>query len=200
MKAIKWVLMLAIFAMMSSSAQAAKEAAAPADVDPAMMEKMKTLMAPGEAHQALAAFEGKWNYTGKFWMAPGAPAQDMTGTTENKMIFGGRFLQQNIEGPWMGETFYGIGYTGYDNIKKEYESVWIDSMSTGLMKTSGKYDATTKTLSQSGANSCPLTGETDRKGRSEWTIVDANHHTYSSYLVGPDGKEFKAMEIHYVRV
>ncbi len=170
-----------------------------APMDPAMMEKMKVLMAPGEAHEALKAFEGSWTYAGTFWMTPDAPGQAMTGTTKNEMIFGGRFLKQEIEGPWMGETFQGLGYTGYDNIKKTYQTVWIDSMATGMMTSSGDYNADTRTLSQSGTNSCPLTGETDRKGRSEWSVMDADHNIYTSYAYGPDGKEFKSMEITYTR-
>ena len=75
-----------------------------------------------------------------------------------------------------------------------------DSMGTGIMSMSGKYDAATKSLNQSGANSCPLTGEPDRKGRSEWKVVDADHNTYSSYMTGADGNEFKAMELQYTRI
>jgi len=196
MKLLNRVIFTAALVLLSATALHAEEMS----MDPAVMEQMKTLMAPNEAHQVLAAFEGKWNYTGSFWMSPEAPAQEMTGTTENTMIYGGRFLKQTIEGPWMGETFEGLGYTGYDNIKKTYQSVWLDSMGTGLMTVSGSYDAATKTLNQSGTNSCPLTGETDRKGRSEWTVVDADHNTYTSYLMGPDGKEFKSMEIQYPRI
>lgn len=172
---------------------------APAGMDPAMMEKMKTLMAPNENHKVLEQFIGKWNYTGKFWMTPDAPPQEMTGTAQNGIMYGGRFLKQDVEGPWMGETFMGLGFTGYDNIKKQYETVWIDSMATGMMTTSGQYDPVTKTLSQSGANSCPMTGETARPMRSTWTVIDKDHSTYTSYMNGPDGQEFKAMELNYTR-
>ena len=186
--------------MLGSAAYAADEApAAKPGMDPVLMEKMKALMAPTEAHKSLEPYAGKWNYTGKFWMAPDAQPQEMTGTAENTMIFGGRFLKQEIEGPWMGEKFNGIGYTGYDNIKGQYETVWIDSMGTGIMTSSGQYDAAKKSLNQSGANSCSLTGEKDRKGRSEWALTDNDHATYTSYLFGPDGKEFKSMELTYTR-
>ncbi len=185
--------------MISSSTLGAAEEPAKPPMDPAFMEKMKTLSAPREAHKALEPWVGKWTYAGKFWMTPEAEPQDMTGTALHTMIYGGRFLKQEIEGPWMGETFQGIGYTGHDNIKKEYVSVWIDSMGTGIMTMTGQYDPATKTLSQSGTNSCPMTGEKARPSRSDWTVIDENHSIYSSYLTGPDGKEFKAMEITYTR-
>ncbi|MBI3317206.1 MAG: DUF1579 domain-containing protein [Candidatus Omnitrophica bacterium] len=169
-------------------------------MDPVMMEKMKLLTTPGEPHKVLETFVGNWTYTGKFWMNPEAVAEDMTGTITNTLIFGGRFLKQEIEGPWMGETFQGIGYTGYDNVKGEYVSAWVDSVGTGIMTSSGQYDAATKTLTQSGSNSCPMTGDKARPGRSTWTVIDANHNTYTSYTVGPDGNEYKAMEIQYSRM
>jgi len=194
MKAHFGILIAAIL-FASPVVQAAEEG-----MDPSLMEKMKVLMAPGEAHRALEPLAGKWTSTGKFWMTPDAEAQDMTGTAENTLIYGGRFLKQEYEGPWMGEVFQGLGFTGYDNLKGEYISIWIDSMATSIMTVSGQYDAAARTLKQSGTNSCPLTGETERWGRSEWTIVDNDHNTYASYALGPDGQEFKTMEIVYTRV
>ena len=199
MKSFRRMLVFATLLMMPGSLVHAVDEAAKPVMDPALMEKMKALTSPTEAHKALEPFVGKWTYTGKFWMTPDVPAQDMVGTTENTLIYGGRFLKQTIEGPWMGETFEGLGFTGYDNIKGEYVSTWIDSMGTGIMTVAGQYDEATKTLSQSGANSCPMTGEKARPGRSEWTMVDQNHNTYTSYMLGPDGKEFKMMEISYTR-
>lgn len=190
---------LAVLLMMVCPGLHAAETGPAGQMDPALMEKMKALTSPSEAHKVLEPFVGKWSYTGAFWMSPGEPAQEMTGTMQNEMIFAGRFLKQNIEGPWMGQTFQGVGFTGYDNIKGEYVSVWVDSIGTGIMTASGQYDPATKTLTQSGANSCPLTGEKARQGRSTWTVLDPDHNVYASYSPGPDGKEFKVMEIHYKR-
>ncbi len=178
----------------------AEETDTEAPMDPALMEKMKALTSPAEAHRVLEPLAGMWTYTGFFWMAPDQPAQEMKGTAHNTMVYGGRFLKQEIEGPWMGETFHGLGFTGYDNIKGEYVSTWLDSMATGIMSVAGQYDPSTRTLKQSGANSCPLTGEKARYGRSEWTVIDHDHTTYKSYMAGPDGTEFKTMEIKYTRV
>ncbi len=199
MKSIKRMMVFAGLLIMSAGVCRAEEAAAPG-MDPALLEKMKTLMSPGEAHKVLEPLVGKWSYTGKFWMTPDGPAQDMTGTAEHAMIYSGRFLKQEVVGPWMGETFNGLGYTGYDNVKQAYVSIWLDSMGTGLMTSSGQYDAASKTLTLSGTNSCPLTGEKDRPGRSTWTMTDNDHTSYASYTAGPDGKEFKSMEIQYSRV
>ncbi len=168
--------------------------------DAAQMEKMKTMMAPSDAHKVLEPLAGQWIYKSKFWMSPDGKVEESSGTSDNEMIYGGRFLKQITKGVWMGESFEGLGYTGYDNIKGEYETVWVDSMATGMMKIAGSYDAASKTLNQSGANSCPMTGNKAMPLRSEWKIVDNDHNVYSSYMTGPDGKEAKGMEIEFTRV
>ncbi|MBI4387703.1 MAG: DUF1579 domain-containing protein [Candidatus Omnitrophica bacterium] len=207
MKALSRVLLVVmLFTMLGPVAFAVEEmpnveavAGEKAAMDPAMMKKIKTLMVPSEAHKVLEGFAGNWTYTSKFWMVPDGPTEESIGTATHTVVYGGRFLKQEIKGNWMNEPFEGIGYTGYDNIKQEYVSTWIDSMATGIMMVSGQYDAATKTLKQSGENSCPLTGEKSRHGRSEWTVTDNDHNTYTTYLTGPDGNEFKAMEIVYTR-
>ena len=95
MKPMSRMFVVVMMLMMIGSAVYAIDETTQAPMDPAMaakMAQMKVLTSPSEAHKALEAFVGKWTYAGKFWMTPEAPAQDMTGTTENELIFGGRFL------------------------------------------------------------------------------------------------------------
>ena len=193
------MLMLGLFYSVVAQADDKTQAAKPG-MDPVKMEKMKAAMTPGAAHKALEPLAGKWNYTAKFWMAPDQPAEQSTGTSESTIIYGGRFIKDIVKGTWMGEPFEGTGYTGYDNMKGEYQGVWIDSSMTGLMTSTGQYDAATKTFKMSGVGSCPLTGEKNHAYRSETTIQDSNHYTMSSYSTGPDGKEFKGMELSFTRV
>ncbi|MBI4431996.1 MAG: DUF1579 domain-containing protein [Candidatus Omnitrophica bacterium] len=196
MKNLRLMLVLAAALVAGAPAFAAEEAAKP---DPAMMEKVKAQMSPGEPHKTLEPFAGKWNYKAKFWASPEAEPEETTGTTESAIVWGGRFLKEETKGTWMNEPFEGVGYTGYDNVKGEYVSVWMDSMMTGIMTMSGQYDAAAKTLKMAGANSCPMTGEKARPCRAETKMVDANHYTYSAFSAGADGKEFKGMEIEYTR-
>jgi hypothetical protein len=163
---------------------------------------MKELGGPSEGHKALEPFVGSWTYTGQFWMAPEGEPQTMTGTATNTLIFGGRFLKQEFAGTPFAEgqpPFEGIGFVGYDNMRKEYQSVWFDNMATGMMRGTGEFDAAAKALTDQGEFSCPMTGETHRKFRATWKIIDANHSTYESYMSTPEGKEFKAMVIEYTR-
>lgn len=164
-----------------------------------MMAKVKERTSPNENHKALEVFAGNWTYTAKFWMDANAQPEETTGSAAQEMVYGGRFLRQTVSGTWMGAPFEGTGYLGYDNIKQEYVSVWIDSMGTGIMTESGTYDAAAKTFKMNGKNSCPMTGEKDRACRSEIAQTDDDHYTYSAYIHGPDGEEFKGMEIVYTR-
>ena len=113
---------------------------------------------------------------------------------------GGRFLEQNFTGTAMGQPFEGRGLVGYDNLKKEYTSIWFDNMSTGIMTGAGQYDPATKTLTAEGSMSCPVTQETHRWYKDVTTFTDENHYTYESFMKDKDGKEYKAMSITYSKV
>lgn len=166
---------------------------------PEQMASAQKISMPNENHQVLNALAGEWNQTTSMWMAPGAAPEVASGSMTAQWILGGRFLQQEFKGEMMGQPFEGFGLLGYDNVKKEYTSVWVDNISTGIMTSTGQYDAGTKTLSESGLASCPMTGETNKQFRSEWKIVDADHLSYEMYTKGPDGVEFKTLTVSYTR-
>ena len=166
----------------------------------AMMEAMKKAGSPNEGHKVFEPLVGTWTYTAQWWMSPEAPSESMTGSASNSLLFGGRFLKQEIRGQAEGQPpFEGLGFLGYDNLRKEYQSVWLDNMSTGMMIGKGQFDPAANTLTDQGEFSCPLTMETRRSFRSVWKIVDSEHTLYETYMRTPEGREFKAMEIHYTR-
>jgi hypothetical protein len=181
------------------SARAEEAAPQMSPEEQAMMAKMQERTTPNEKHKVLEALAGSWNYKGSFWMDPAQPPEVMTGVSDNKMIYGGRFLEQKISSTWQGQTFEGMSLTGYDLVRGEYISFWMDNMGTGIMDASGQYDAATKTLTTECTFSCPMTGEKDRWSRSETKFVDADNYVYTSYSRDQDGKEWKSMEIAYYR-
>ncbi len=196
MKAIlSFVLVLALscasaFAEEGSGGDAAKKQE--------MMKKFMQFSTPGEGHKVLAPMAGKWKYTSKWWETAEAKPQESAGTSTMKMILGGRFLQHETKGKAMGMPFEGLGLTGYNNIKKKYETIWLDSMSTGMMRGEGSYNAETKTLTDKGQFSCPMK-EGDQDYRSEWKMIDKDNSVFTLY--GPDesGDEFKMMEMTFKR-
>lgn len=165
-----------------------------------MMKKAQELSKPNENHRLLASLEGKWTHTLLWWNEPNTEPKESEGTNTNTMIMDGRFLKQDVSGESMGAPFQGMGMTGYDNVRKEFVSTWLDSRNTGIMTASGSFDAKKKIIHENIIGSCPMTGDRERKVRAEWKFMDNDHYTYAMFEKAPDGKEFKAVEIRYTRV
>jgi hypothetical protein len=178
-------------------AKSAKPAAGQMD-EKAMMEMMAKYSTPGTEHKALEQFVGTWDTNAKMWQAPGTPPQESTGTAENKMTLGGRFLEQHFEGTMMGQPFTGMGYTGYDLYKKEYVGSWMDSMGTTIMMSTGKADPSGKTMTMTGTMDDYMAKKT-MPFKEVIKVVDNDHHVFEMWYPGPDGKMFKMMEITYTR-
>ena len=164
----------------------------------AMEEKWMEFASPNENHEALGLMAGDWNYVVKFKMAPDSEFEESKGISRNKMIMGGRYLRQRVQGTTNGNPFQGMGYIGYDNAKKQYEAIWFDNLGTGFVIGTGSYDPKTKTFSEEGTFSNPFSGESKFRGVTK--IFDDNNFTYDMYTAGPDGKEFLQMEISYSRI
>lgn len=163
----------------------------------AVMEAYEKAARPGPMHKVLQEMAGTWDTAVKYWMGPGEPAVSR-GLSENKMILGGRYLQQKYEGEAMGKPFHGLGLTGYDNVAQAFAGIWIDDMGTGVMTSTGGLDPSGKILTLSTVWNDP-TAKGPKKGRSVIQIVSHDKHVLEMYDTGPDGKEMKVMEITYTR-
>lgn len=163
----------------------------------AMMEMMAKYSTPGPEHKKLEAMVGTWDTAAKMWMDPSAAPQESKGVAENKMVLGGRYLEQNFEGTMMDQPFTGKGYTGYDLYKKQYVSTWMDSMGTMIMSATGNTDPSGK-LTMTGSMDDYMTGK-KMDFKETMTMVDNDHQTFEMWMTGPDGKMFKTLEIQYTR-
>ena len=181
-----------------ASVQEKKPAEAAAATDDPALAKMKEFATPGPAHKVLESKVGKWTAKVKIWMEPGKNPETSDGTCESKWILGGRFVEDNFTGIFMGKPFQGRGLTGYDNIKKKYVSSWIDDAATSILYSEGSYDAASKTFTYSGDTPDCMAGKYV-KSRTVDKMVDADHWTMQMYSPGPDGKEYMSMEIAYSR-
>jgi hypothetical protein len=167
----------------------------------AMMEAYMKAATPGEHHKHLAMMEGNWKTATKMWMAPNATPTESSGSCENKMVLDGRYLHQDCSGPAMmpgGPEFHGVGVTGYDNVQKKYVSTWMDNMGTGIMQATGTCEDGGKVHKMSGTYVDPLTNKT-KNFRWVSRMSAPNTEVFEFYDEGPDGKEFKTMEITYTK-
>ena len=167
------------------------------DMQKAQMDAWMKASTPGDAHKKLDGMVGTWNVTVKSWMAPGTPPMESTGTAVNAWVLGGRWMEEKFTGSFMNMPFQGIGYTGYDNIKKQYIGTWMDSMSTAVMMSTGK-GGSGNTWEFASSMDDPMSGKT-MPVTEKVTFTDADHHTMEMWSPGPDGKMFKMMEIAYSR-
>ena len=177
-----------------------KEKAAPA-MDPqmqAMMAAMEKFGTPGPEHKGFAETVGTWDVESKMWMDPAAPPHVSKGVSTFRTILGGRYLQYDYEGKAMDMTFSGYGISGYDRYNKKYVSLWLDSMSTGFYLTEGTCDAAGKVCTETGVWDDYTTGQKS-KVKDVTTHYGKDKFTMEMYMVLPDGKEIKTMELTYTR-
>jgi hypothetical protein len=170
-----------------------------AQMDPEeMMAIYMQAATPGAHHEILGKFVGTFRVSGQMWMAPGAEPVESSGTSEARMIFGGRYLEQQFSGNFMGMPFEGVSITGYDNVKKQFVGTWIDSMGTGIMTSTGSIDESGRVLSFTADYNDPLMGPVQYDEKI--TIVDDDNHVMEMSGPSPDGTRYKMMELRYTRV
>ncbi len=160
----------------------------------AMMAKMMAYATPGANHQHLGAMTGTFICETKFWMAPGAPPEQSTGTMTSRWMLDNRYLQQNYKGEWMGQPFHGFGLMGFDNSTNKFFSTWMDTFSTGLFYETGSCDESGKNFTLSGENFDPHLG-TKRSTKSSIEVINDSKHILRMFSKTPDGKEMKTFEM-----
>jgi hypothetical protein len=169
-------------------------------VDPAMAKNWEEYMTPAKEHKMMASWDGTWTGQVSLWNSPGQPPTQSTTTVINKMVLGGRYQQANFTGDMMGMPFEGMSTLAFDNAKKEFVSTWIDNMGTGMMVSTGKWDAATKSVTFRGKTVDPTAGNgKEVELREVFKVIDNDHQAMEMYSMDPSGKEFKSMEIKFTR-
>jgi len=165
----------------------------------AAMEAMMKAGRPGPEHAFLATLAGEWKTVVTNWSAPGKEPTVSEGHNVATMVLGGRYLEERFESTFMETPFRGIGFTAFDNVTHKFVGTWIDEMSTGIFVSEGTLDASGKVLTTVGSYNDPVTGKPQLL-RAVMTVVGPDEHRVEMRGKGPDGKEFKMMEMVYRRV
>lgn len=165
-------------------------------MDPkAMEEMMLKLAAPGAPHEHLASLAGTWTATMTMYMDAATPSTS-TGTITYEAVLGGRYLLGRYSSTFMGQPMEGLSIDGYDNLKREYFSLWFDTMGTGFYEARGQASADGKTVKHEGIMEM---GPAKIPSRSETTYVDKDTVVFKMWHV-MGGQEMKAMDMEYKRV
>lgn len=183
----------------------AQEKAAPAKDSPAADPQMQAMMAavekfgtPGPEHTILLDGVGDWDLESKVWMDPSAPPTVVKGRATHRAILGGRYVQYDMEGEMMGRPYTGYGITGFDRYNKKYVSLWLDNWGTGFYTTEGTADAAGKVRTETGSWDDYMSGQ-KMKVKNVYTHLGKDKFTMAMFMIQPDGKEVKTMELTYTR-
>ncbi|MDP3444194.1 MAG: DUF1579 domain-containing protein [Ignavibacteria bacterium] len=163
-----------------------------------MMKKYQDAMTPGPMHQMLAKMVGDWKVT---TMMPNPMTGEVTpsvGSAKIESLLGGRYFKTTQKGEMMGMPFEGIGIDAYDNVAKEFITIWIDNMGTGITTMKGKMDETTMHVEYMGEGLDPMTGQTV-KYRSISKSIDEDTIEFDMFL-SQAGQEMKMFSQKYERV
>jgi hypothetical protein len=191
-------------AAVAVAAMPLQDAKAKAKPDDKAMEEMAKAMeawgpagALGEQHKAFAKQTGSWDLTVKMY-PPGMPPMESKSTATRETILGGRFLVEKVKGEMApGMPFEGHGILGYNNLTKQYDHVWMDSMSTGMMLSHGTAGAD-GAITMTGEYDDAMTGG-KTKTRTISRTVNDNEQTFEMYETRGSTPEVKSMEITYKR-
>jgi hypothetical protein len=152
---------------------------------------------PGEAHRRLASRAGFWKLTTRTWSDPSEEPVVTETTAVREMVLSGHCLQEKVLGEVQGLQFQSLGYLGYDNVTRRWWSLWMDTLSTAPVFTTGTDDPDATVLALTGEYADPLTGRS-RPVRTVIRFVDYDTERFEWYEIR-DGQEVKTMDILYQR-
>lgn len=109
----------------------------------AQVEAVEAPDMPGEHHLGLAGLAGEWSSVSAMSMPDaegGEQAPGDAGTVTIESILDGRFISIRESGMMMGEPFESLKVFGFNNAAGFYESTWLYTGSTAMMRMRGAAD------------------------------------------------------------
>jgi hypothetical protein len=103
--------------------------------------RMMELGKPGPEHEELGRLAGEWDQRLRMWPAPGAEPIEMTGTSENRAILGGRFIESRSLASFGGEPMESMTILGFDRRYGEYTLIGLDTQGTYWVTAQGPRQA-----------------------------------------------------------
>jgi hypothetical protein len=120
---------------------------------------------PGPEHKVLERFVGDWDAVTS-GMGP-----ETKGKQTSKLACDGMFLMTTYNGEFMGMKFEGRGVMGYDLEGKQYQHVWVDSMTPKMGVENGAWDEKSKSLTFESK------GHDGSPAKMIFDFPDADHYT-----------------------
>ncbi len=172
-----------------------------------MMKNWEESMKLNEHHNRLKMFVGEWEVVTKHWMQPGGEPNISKAESECDLVFNGRYVRQTFEGviempdasgKMVKQNFKGESMMGYDNVKKQYVSTWIDSMSTGIWMEHGQWDDKENGFVLYSDFVDPMTRQPSR-AKSVHKFMGKDKMVSEMYKQAGPGQWYKELELTYTR-
>ncbi len=162
-----------------------------------MMQKWMEMSKPGPYHERLAKRIGKYD-TEMTVYGMAAPMKS-TGEAEIRWLIEGRWMITESKYSMMGQPARGYAIEGYDNFKKKYVGMWVDSMSTALLTMSGTASRDGQTESMWGLMDEPMTGEVGKHAKYVTRVISDDKFVFEIHDLAIGGDRTKVVEIVYTR-
>ncbi len=146
---------------------------------------------PGPEHEPLKKLVGTWDAVLEM------QGQKSPGVMTFKLICGGMWLESDYQGELAGQKFSGRGLDCYDQAKKKYVSIWVDSIESTPLVSYGDLDPKTHTLTVVGEATEP--NGKQQKYKSVSHLKDDQHMTFTLSVVAADGSDTPVLTIDYTR-
>lgn len=163
----------------------------------AEMEVWMNLAQPGEHHEHMDPYVGRWKGAVRMWMAPDAEPMLNESLAEVSWILGGRFLGWKHTGDFGGMPFEARALDAFNNGDDRYEMTWADNFGTLIVFYTGSCTDDGKSRVMNTQFNDPIKGGTIQY-KTVYTWIDNDHFNYEAFMDKGDG-EFKNLEIAYAR-
>jgi hypothetical protein len=160
-------------------------------------QEIPKMPAPVKEHEWLKQLEGEWTSEYEAFM-PGQKESVKGKGSESAKMLGGFWLIGNGKGEMMGMTMNSVLTLGFDPDKKKYVGTWVDSMTSYLWKYEGAVDSAGKILTLETEGPCMMKPGL-AKFREVTEIVDKDHKTFTSSMLGDDGKWITIVKVTSTR-
>lgn len=148
---------------------------------------------PTEAHAVLAKEAGTWDGKVKmFFAGPDGPVAEFTAVETNTLVNNGLHVRTEFTMKMGETTFEGHGLTGWDPKSKTYLGTWTDTFTTTPVRSTGTYDAKTKTFTVESSVVDEAGNEVEQLQTTKFTDADTKVFTIFHMT---DGKRMKLMEM-----
>ncbi len=113
---------------------------------------------PGPEHERLATMQGTWDVETRIWSEPDAEPIVARGTTEAKMVLGGRFLVQTGMYSAPAPPIELMAVMGFDRRSNEYTLVGFDTSGTYWVSGQGPANTAGDEAVLAGVDHDPISG------------------------------------------